>query len=126
MNCFSGKATILTLKDADILDENMEDTLINVNMVDDEKVDKNKENLKKSKSGYNPYDQEEIDEETGELRKKNMLDKYDEEIDGEAKKSFVIGNQGTFSEAEEVQVNIINNMVKKSQRSICPKDTKVT
>ena len=34
-----------------------------------------------------------------------MLDKYDEEIDGETKKSFVIGNQGKFSEAEEVQVN---------------------
>ena len=31
-------------------------------MIDDEKVDKNKENLKKSKAGYNPYDQEEIDE----------------------------------------------------------------
>ena len=93
------------MKDADVLDEDMEDTLINVNMIDDEKVDKNKENLKKSKAGYNPYDQEEIDEETGELRKKNMLDKYDEEIDGETKKSFVIGNQGKFSEAEEVQVN---------------------
>ena len=61
-----------------------------------------KENLKKL-GGYNPYDQEEIDEETGELRRKNMLDKYDEEIDGEQKKSFTIGNQGTFSEAEEIQ-----------------------
>ena len=98
-----GKTVILTLEDADILDEKAEDTLVNVNMIDDEKVDKNKENLKKL-GGYNPYDQEEIDEDTGELRRKNMLDKYDEEIDGQKKKSFTIGNQGTYSEAEEIQM----------------------
>ena len=80
----------MTLEDAEILDDEAKDTLVNVNMIDDEKLAKNKENIKKSK-GYNPYDQEEIDEETGELRRKNMLDKYDEEIEGEKKKSFVIG-----------------------------------
>ena len=70
-------------------------------MMDDERVDKNKEEIKKAKSGYNPYDQEEIDQVTGEIHTKNMLDKYDEEIDGEKKKSFVIGSQGTFSEEQE-------------------------
>ena len=69
--------------------------------MDDERVNKNKEEIKKAKTGYNPYDQEEIDEVTGEIRTKNMLDKYDEEIDGEKKKSFVIGSQGKFSEEEE-------------------------
>ena len=89
-----GKSVILTLKDAEILDDDATDTLVNVNMIDAEKVEKNKEMLKKAKSGgYNPYDQEEIDQETGELRRKNMLDKYDEELDGEKKKSFVIGAQ---------------------------------
>ena len=101
-----GKSVILTLKDAEILDDDATDTLVNVNMVDAEKVEKNKEVLKKAKSGgYNPYDQEEIDQETGELRRKNMLDKYDEELDGEKKKSFVIGHQGTFNEDEERELN---------------------
>ena len=99
-----GKSVILTLKDADILDDDATDTLVNVNMIDDEKVEKNKESIKKAKTGYNPYDQEEIDEETGELRRKNMLDKYDEEIDGEQKKSFVIGNQGFFSEDQQKEM----------------------
>merc|ERR1712004_446290 len=101
-----GKSVILTLKDAEILDDDATDTLVNVNMVDAEKVEKNKEVLKKAKSGgYNPYDQEEIDQETGELRRKNMLDKYDEELDGEKKKSFVIGHQGTFNEDKERELN---------------------
>ena len=97
-----GQSVILTLKDSDVLGEDG-DTLVNVNMMDDEKVDFNKEEIKKAKSGYNPYDQEEIDQVTGELRQKGMLDKYDDGIDGEAatKKSFVISSQGTFSEEEQ-------------------------
>merc|ERR1739838_26586 len=61
------------------------------------------EETKKAKSGYNPYDQEEIDQETGEIRRKGMLDKYNDGIDGETatKKSFVISSQGTFSEEEQ-------------------------
>ena len=95
-----GKSVILTLKDSDVLGEDG-DTLVNVNMMDDEKVEKNKEEIKKAKTGYNPYDQEEIDQVTGELRRKNMLDKYDTEIDGESKQSFVIGSHGTFNEEQE-------------------------
>ena len=107
-----GRSVILTLKDADVLDDKMDDTLVNVNMIDDEKVEKNKENLKKAKSGgYNPYDQEEIDEETGEIRRKNMLDKYDEELEGEQKKSFIINNEGTFS--EEIGKLYYENFVRK-------------
>ena len=117
-----GKSVILTLKDAEILDDDATDTLVNVNMVDAEKVEKNKEVLKKAKSGgYNPYDQEEIDQETGELRRKNMLDKYDEELDGEKKKSFVIGHQGTFNEDKERELNrarIRNKLAKKNVESL--------
>jgi len=101
-----GKSIILTLKDNDVLDEEAMDTLVNVNMLDDEKVAKNKEEIRKAKVGYNPYDQEEIDEETGELRRKNMLDKYDEEIDGTVKKkSFTIGSSGTFNQDQEREMN---------------------
>ena len=86
-----GKSVILTLKDSDILDEKAEDTLVNVNIVDDEKADKRKEDIKKMKAGYNAYDLEEVDEITGEVKRKSMLDKYDEEIDGVKMDAFVIG-----------------------------------
>merc|ERR1711881_448448 len=59
-----GQSVILTLKDSDVLGEDG-DTLVNVNMMDDERVEKNKEEIKKAKTGYNPYDQEEIDQVTG-------------------------------------------------------------
>lgn len=98
-----GKAVILTLKDADILDEDGQDTLVNVNIMDDEKLEKRKEEIKKAKVGYNAYDMEEIDELTGEIKKKSMLDKYDEEIDGEKKSSFTIGRDGEYLEDVEKQ-----------------------
>ena len=33
-----------------------------------------------------------------------MLDKYDSEIDGESKQSFVIGSRGTFNEEQEREI----------------------
>ena len=98
-----GKSVILTLKDADILDGEADDTLINVNIADDERTKKRLVDIKKAKVGYNAYENEEVDELTGEIKKKNMLDKYDEEIDGEFKKSFTIGSAGQYSEEEEIR-----------------------
>lgn len=44
-----------------MLDEEEGDTLINVNIVDEEKAEKNVE-LKKKKPDYNPYDAGDVDE----------------------------------------------------------------
>jgi SART-1 family len=44
-----------------VLDEEEDDTLINVNIIDDERAAKNVEN-KKKKPTYQPYDQDEFDE----------------------------------------------------------------
>merc|ERR1719471_1874115 len=96
-----GKSVILTLKDSGVLDEDAGDTLVNVNIADDERTKKRNDDLKKYKAGYNAYDNEEIDELTGEVKRKNMLDKYDEEIMGEQKDSFVLGKTGHFDEEEE-------------------------
>ncbi|ESN94957.1 hypothetical protein HELRODRAFT_102759 [Helobdella robusta] len=91
-NFKENKEVILTLKDKLILDEDDEDVLINVNMVDDEKAAKNVEN-KKARPTYNPYDEPEYDE-FGNIKQKELLDKYDEEIYG-AKKTFItIDNSG--------------------------------
>lgn len=45
-----------------ILDEDADDTLINVNIIDDERASKNIEN-KKKKPTYQAYDDDEFDEE---------------------------------------------------------------
>jgi len=44
-----------------VLDEDADDTLINVNLIDDERAAKNVEN-KKKKPGYQAYDDSEFDE----------------------------------------------------------------
>ena len=47
-----GRQVILTLKDADVLDEAAGDTLVNVNMIDDERYKRNVENRKANPQHY--------------------------------------------------------------------------
>lgn len=94
MDDFSeGKTVILTLKDADVLNEKDVDTLVNVNMMDDARYRKNVENKKKNPLayGYNVY--EEQYDELGNPIERNILEKYDEDLDGNKlkTKNFVIG-----------------------------------
>lgn len=89
-----GKSVILTLKDQDVLDDENGDTLVNVNMIDDERYRKNIENKKLNPNsyGYNVYD-EQVDE-FGNPIERDILSKYDEDIDGKKskkKKTFTIG-----------------------------------
>ena len=74
--------------------------LVNVNMVDAEKADEYKKNVKdaKNKQGYNPL--EKFDAENVEMAafgETKLLSKYDETIDGEKKKKFTIGQDGNIS-----------------------------
>lgn len=96
-----GRTVVLTLKDQNILDEDGGDTLVNVNIVEDERRKKAEEEVKKARSGYNAYDDGEVDEMNGETNRKNMLAKYDEEIEGEKKSSFALGQSGEYNEEEE-------------------------
>lgn len=77
------------MKDQNILDEEGGDVLVNVNMIDDERYKKNNE-VKKQRPGYQPYE-EDLDD-SGLPKTKSLLAKYDSEIDGEKKESFVLGN----------------------------------
>ena len=95
-----GKNMILTLKDSAILDEEAMDTLENVNVVDQERAEKNIIDIKKAKQAYNKFDVEDVDDVTGEIETKNILYKYDEEIDGIKKKSFMIGQGGSYNQDE--------------------------
>ncbi|XP_065199824.1 U4/U6.U5 tri-snRNP-associated protein 1 isoform X2 [Planococcus citri] len=95
-NFVEGRDVILTLEDKGIL-EDEEDTLVNVNIQDDERYKKNIDRRKR-KPGYNAYDDSaELEEELLDDKKK-VLTKYDEEIDGEKKSSFKLGVNAKMEE----------------------------
>lgn len=82
-----GKTVILTLKDQEVLQEG-EDVLVNVNITDEERYQRNILN-KSKKPGYDAYDDDNFDE--FGFPKKTILEKYDEEIEGEKKETFTLG-----------------------------------
>ncbi|KAL1463148.1 hypothetical protein WDU94_014929 [Cyamophila willieti] len=106
-----GRNVILTLKDQDVLAEEEGDTLVNVNMVDDERHKKNVLNRKQKvggKFGYSALDEDEFDED-GNPRETQMLSKYDEEIEGTKKKSFAIGENYEERRKNEVREKLYGN-----------------
>lgn len=92
-----GQTVILTLEDKGVLEEK-EDVLVNVGLVDKEKAEKNVE-LKKKKPDYKPYEEEESVDDMVTFKSRSVLSKYDEEIEGEKKKSFRL-NTGGFADGE--------------------------
>ncbi|KAL9958680.1 hypothetical protein ACROYT_G035729, partial [Oculina patagonica] len=98
-----------------VLDED-EQTLINVNIVDKEKANKNIE-LRKRKPDYRPYDEPELDE-YGMVKQKGLLQKYDEEIEGEQRKSFVLGSEGKYDTSKEDEVKKIQAKLKAQMVSL--------
>ncbi|XP_070684251.1 U4/U6.U5 tri-snRNP-associated protein 1 [Pempheris klunzingeri] len=92
-----GHTVILTLQDKGVLEEE-EDVLINQGLVDKEKAEKNVE-LKKKKPDYKPYEEEESVEDMVTFKGRSVLSKYDEEIEGEKKKSFRL-SAGGFADGE--------------------------
>ncbi|XP_051166098.1 U4/U6.U5 tri-snRNP-associated protein 1 [Leptopilina boulardi] len=101
-NFQEGRTTILTLKDQGVLDED-DDVLVNVNMLDDERYKRSVIN-KKKKPGYDAYEEDNLDE--FGMPMKTVLEKYDEEIDGQKKESFALG-VNNFKEMKERQVEIV-------------------
>lgn len=76
---------ILTLKDAEIGDESEDDELENADMKAQEKLEE-RLRLKKKRPDYDPMDDNEG---------KNVLSKYDEEIDGKKGKAFTLDGRGS-------------------------------
>lgn len=105
-----GSSVILTLKDSGILEEEG-DTLVNYNMVDLEKAKKNIERKKKL-PGYVAYEDTEEDE-YGMMRPKALLSKYDEELEGERKKSFMLDKYGSV----DTSADRMTDMIKESLRA---------
>ncbi|XP_038643397.1 U4/U6.U5 tri-snRNP-associated protein 1 [Scyliorhinus canicula] len=106
-----GEAVVLTLKDKGVLDEE-DDILVNVNILDKERANKNVE-LKKKKPDYKPYEEEESIDDMAVCKAKTILSKYDEEIDGEKKKSFRLEAGGIADgswerELQQIRENLRN------------------
>lgn len=120
-----GRRVILTIKDKGILDEDEEgDVLVNVNIEDDERAEKNVDN-KKKKPDYKPYDDGAFDE-YGMLKPNNMLEKYDEEIDGVKRESFKLGSSGSYDASQEKRMAEIRHQLKAQGESLMIKPRLVT
>ncbi|MCL4129601.1 UNVERIFIED_CONTAM: hypothetical protein GTU68_020157 [Idotea baltica] len=92
-----GRTTILTLKDSVILDAE-EDTLVNVNMEDAEREERNlKRKRKDADTATDDYAPPSVDAD-GNIVSADPLSKYDEEIEGQRNKSFRIGRGGWGAE----------------------------
>ncbi|KAL1447956.1 hypothetical protein MTO96_006530 [Rhipicephalus appendiculatus] len=107
-----GQSVILTLKDQGVLDDG-DDVLENVNLVDAEKAERNVEN-RKGKPGYQPYDDTEVDE-FGIVKKKSLLYKYDEEIEGVKREKFSIGAGPTEADKEK-ELELVRMKLKQKQK----------
>lgn len=111
-----GQTVILTLQDKGVLEEE-EDVLVNVGLVDKEKAEKNVE-LKKKKPDYKPYEEEESVDDMVEFKARSILSKYDEEIDGEKKKSFRL-NTGGFADGErERELQAMREAIRNQAQSL--------
>lgn len=111
-----GQTVILTLEDKGVLDEK-EDVLVNVGLVDREKAEKNVE-LRKKKPDYNPYDDEESVDDMVGFKRQSVLSKYDEEIDGEKKKSFRLSTGGVAHGEREKELQVMRETLRSQAQSL--------
>ncbi|XP_076001362.1 U4/U6.U5 tri-snRNP-associated protein 1 [Genypterus blacodes] len=111
-----GQTVILTLQDKGVLEEE-EDVLVNVGLVDKEKADKNVE-LKKKKPEYKPYEEEESVDDMVMLKPRIVLSKYDEEIDGEIKKSFRLSTGGFADGERERELEAMRETLRNQAQSL--------
>ncbi|XP_068445420.1 U4/U6.U5 tri-snRNP-associated protein 1 [Clinocottus analis] len=111
-----GQTVILTLQDKGVLEEE-EDVLVNVGLVDKEHAEKNVE-LKKKKPEYKPYEEEESVDDMVTAKAHTVLSKYDEEIEGEKKKSFRL-NTGGFADGErEREIQAMREALRNQAQSL--------
>ena len=112
----TGKEAILVIKDKDILASDDEDVLHSVSLDDHEKAKKNLE-IKRKGFGYKAYEEEEVDE-LGFYKAKTVLGKYDEEIEGETRNRFTIGEQGLIDTSWEQQKEVMRKEIKAKGESL--------
>ncbi|XP_029360713.1 U4/U6.U5 tri-snRNP-associated protein 1 [Echeneis naucrates] len=111
-----GQTVILTLQDKGVLEEE-EDVLVNVGIEDKEKAEKNVE-LKKKKPDYKPYEEEESVDDMVTFKSRSVLSKYDEEIEGEKKKSFRLSTGGFADGERERELQAMRETLRNQAQSL--------
>ncbi|XP_036272429.1 U4/U6.U5 tri-snRNP-associated protein 1 isoform X2 [Pipistrellus kuhlii] len=111
-----GQTMILTLKDKGVLQEE-EDVLVNVNLVDKERAEKNVE-LRKKKPDYLPYAEDESVDDLAQQKPRSILAKYDEELEGERPHSFRLEQGGTADGLRERELEEIRTRLRLQAQSL--------
>uniref|UniRef100_A0A8C6EY18 Spliceosome associated factor 1, recruiter of U4/U6.U5 tri-snRNP n=1 Tax=Marmota marmota marmota TaxID=9994 RepID=A0A8C6EY18_MARMA len=111
-----GETVILTLKDKGVLQEE-EDVLVNVNLVDKERAEKNVE-LRKKKPDYLPYAEDESVDDLAQQKPRSILAKYDEELEGERPHSFRLEQGGTADGLRERELEEIRAKLRLQAQSL--------
>uniref|UniRef100_H0VWN4 Spliceosome associated factor 1, recruiter of U4/U6.U5 tri-snRNP n=1 Tax=Cavia porcellus TaxID=10141 RepID=H0VWN4_CAVPO len=111
-----GETVILTLKDKGVLQEE-EDVLVNVNLVDKERAEKNVE-LRKKKPDYLPYAEDESVDDLAQQKPRSILAKYDEELEGERPQSFRLEQGGTADGLRERELEEIRTKLRLQAQSL--------
>ncbi|VDP79044.1 unnamed protein product [Echinostoma caproni] len=106
----------IELDDA-ILEDDDADVLINVNLVDEEKAELNRENLRKAAGLAGIADQEDEDVLLG-LRQKEILSKYDNEINGVRKDEFTLGETGVYNPETERMLRQLQEEMRAGKQSL--------
>ncbi|XP_004264438.1 U4/U6.U5 tri-snRNP-associated protein 1 [Orcinus orca] len=111
-----GETVILTLKDKGVLQEE-EDVLVNVNLVDKERAEKNVE-LRKKKPDYLPYAEDESVDDLAQQKPRSVLSKYDEELEGERLQSFRLEQGGVADGLRERELEEIRAKLRLQAQSL--------
>ncbi|XP_004437691.1 PREDICTED: U4/U6.U5 tri-snRNP-associated protein 1 isoform X1 [Ceratotherium simum simum] len=111
-----GETLILTLKDKGVLQEE-EDVLVNVNLVDKERAEKNVE-LRKKKPDYLPYTEDESVDDLAQQKPRSILSKYDEELEGQRPQSFRLEQGGTADGLRERELEEIRAKLRLQAQSL--------
>ncbi|XP_047548334.1 U4/U6.U5 tri-snRNP-associated protein 1 isoform X2 [Lutra lutra] len=111
-----GETLILTLKDKGVLQEE-EDVLVNVNLLDKERAEKNVE-LRKKKPDYLPYAEDESVDDLAQQKPRSILSKYDEELEGERPHSFRLEQGGTADGLRERELEEIRAKLRLQAQSL--------
>uniref|UniRef100_A0A452U2H4 Spliceosome associated factor 1, recruiter of U4/U6.U5 tri-snRNP n=1 Tax=Ursus maritimus TaxID=29073 RepID=A0A452U2H4_URSMA len=111
-----GETVILTLKDKGVLQEE-EDVLVNVNLVDKERAEKNVE-LRKKKPDYLPYAEDESVDDLAQQKPRSILSKYDEELEGERPHSFRLEQGGAADGLRERELEEIRAKLRLQAQSL--------
>lgn len=111
-----GETVILTLKDKGVLQEE-EDVLVNVNLLDKERAEKNVE-LRKRKPDYSPYAENESVDDLAQQKPRSILSKYDEELEGERPQSFRLEQGGVADGLRERELEEIRAKLRLQAQSL--------